>query len=412
MAALDVVALVVGVAGAVARPRGLPAWAVPCAAAAVVLAAGGLTLDAAGRAVDPLRDPVLFLLAAVPLAVMLDGYGYFAAVAGRLGDRGGAGGLWVLAALVTTVLNLDAAVVLLTPLYVSLARGSGRSPLALAVQPVLLACLASSALPVSNLTNLIAQSATGASAAGFVAHLGLPSLAATCVGYLCYRRWAARQPAAVDGVAATGVAADPAPATAVAVAAGPAGGTRTLLVGSVVVVAVLVGFTAGDAAGIAPWEVALAADVAMLGLLRRVPWRAVPAGTALVALSLGLLAAGAAAHLPVHRVLDGGGGVLTQLRVAGAMAAAANVANNLPALLVALPVLGHRPSPQLWSVLVGVNMGPVLLVTGSLASLLWLESLGRLGVAVRARDFTSVGAAVGLPAALAGLGVHLALVAA
>ena len=96
---------------------------------------------------------------------------------GGRGSRGG--GLWVLAALVTTVLNLDAAVVLLTPLYVSIARRSGRDPLALAFQPVLLASLASSALPVSNLTNLIAASATGATTGGFVAHLALPSLVAT-----------------------------------------------------------------------------------------------------------------------------------------------------------------------------------------------------------------------------------------
>ena len=67
-------------------------------------------------------------------------------------------GLWVLGALVTTILNLDASVVLLTPLYVRIARRCGLDPLALAFQPVLLSCLASSALPVSNLTNLIAAS--------------------------------------------------------------------------------------------------------------------------------------------------------------------------------------------------------------------------------------------------------------
>ncbi|MGH9095716.1 MAG: SLC13 family permease, partial [Acidimicrobiales bacterium] len=56
-----------------------------------------------------------------------------------------------------------------------------------------------------------------------------------------------------------------------------------------------------------------------------------------------------------------------------------------------------------------VNMGPVLLATGSLASLLWLDALGRLGVKVRARDFTAAGLRVGLPAALAGAGVQLLL---
>ena len=61
-----------------------------------------------------------------------------------------------MAAAVTVVFNLDAAVVLLTPLYIRIARRHGYSPEMLAFQPALLACLASNPLPVSNLTNLIA----------------------------------------------------------------------------------------------------------------------------------------------------------------------------------------------------------------------------------------------------------------
>ncbi|HEY5424337.1 MAG TPA: hypothetical protein VIK05_12735 [Ilumatobacteraceae bacterium] len=49
----------------------------------------------------------------------------------------------VLAAAVTVVFNLDAAVVLLTPLYIRIARRHGYSPEMLAFQPALLACLAS-----------------------------------------------------------------------------------------------------------------------------------------------------------------------------------------------------------------------------------------------------------------------------
>jgi arsenical pump membrane protein len=403
LAALSLVALVVGVAGAVARPGRLPAWAVPCAAALAVLAAGGLAPSAAATALDPLRAPIAFLLAAVPFAVLLDRYGWFASAAVVLGRRGdGLGGLWVLAAVVTTVLNLDAAVVLLTPLYVTIARQRGIDPMLLAVQPVLLACLASSVLPVSNLTNLIAASATGAGVGQFLSALGLPSLVATCVGWACYRRWAG-----VRAVAPT------APVRGTVGSAAPAGtdgsARRRLVAGSVLVALVLVGFTAGDAVGIEPWEVVVAADIALLAMLRtHVPWRDVPVGTALVAASLGLLAAAAGAHLPVAHLLAGTG-LLAQARVSALAAVAANVANNLPALLVALPAIGHRHGPALWSVLVGVNMGPVLLATGSLASLLWLGTLRRLGIAARARDFSAVGVLVGLPAALGGEAAHLAL---
>lgn len=409
MGALSIVALLLGVAGAVARPWRAPPWAVPSALAVVVMVIGALSPAAAGLALRPLVDPVAFLLAAVPLAVLLDRTGYFAVVAEQLVQRGrGVGGLWVMAAAVTTVLNLDTAVVLLTPLYVNVARRSGRDPLTLALQPVLLACLASAALPVSNLTNLIAQSATGASTVQFLAHLGLPSLAATGVGWLLYRRRLARPaPAGAD----VGGRSDAVAVVAAGRAgAAPAGSERRVVVGGTAVVAgALLGFTVGPAVGVAPWQVALAADVALVTWRRQVPWRDVPVATALVALSLGLLAAGAATHLPLGRVLAGTG-ILAQARVAGTMALAANVANNLPALLVALPSLGGRSGPTLWSVLIGVDMGPVLLVTGSLASLLWLDALGRLGVAARARDFTMAGLQIGLPAAAAGAAVHLALV--
>lgn len=399
MAAFTIIALLVGVAGAVGRPFRLPSAAVPLAAAALVLLAGGLSLDAARHALDPLRAPVGFLLAAVPLAVLLDRYGYFSAVAERLtrGERG-VGGLWILAALVTTVLNLDAAVVLLTPLYVTIARRTGRDPLTLALMPVLLACLASSALPVSNLTNLIAVSATGASTAGFLSNLALPSLAATAVGWLLY----CRRPLQAK---------TPGPPVTLLPPAEGDGGQQVLLVGSLIVGLVLIGFTSGRLVGIAPWVVALAADVVLVAIRRELPWRAVPVGTALVAVSLGVLASAAVVHLPVHRLLAGTN-TLAQARITGVMALAANVANNLPALLVAVPTLGHRASPALWSVLLGVNMGPVLLATGSLASLLWLDSLGRLGVAVKARDFSAAGLRIGLPALLAGTAVHLGLYAA
>ena len=69
--------------------------------------------------------------------------------------RGSSVMCWIIAAAVVALLNLDAAVVLLTPLYIRTARNTGLDPVMLAFQPVLLAMLASSALPISNLTNLI-----------------------------------------------------------------------------------------------------------------------------------------------------------------------------------------------------------------------------------------------------------------
>jgi arsenical pump membrane protein len=81
--------------------------------------------------------------------------------------------------------------VLLTPLYIRIAQRNGINPLVLAVQPLILASLASSALPVSNLTNLIAVEQLDVGVVDTLRWLGLPSLVACVIGFVSYRRWSA-----------------------------------------------------------------------------------------------------------------------------------------------------------------------------------------------------------------------------
>ena len=77
----------------------------------------------------------------------------------------------------------------------------------------------------------------------------------------------------------------------------------------------------------------------------------------------------------------------------------ANVLNNLPAVLVGLAHVSARS--RVWPLLLGVNLGPVLVLTGSLAGLLWQASARQAGVEVDALRYARVGAAVGLPAMVA-----------
>src|SRR4029079_8001939 len=86
-------------------------------------------------------------------------------------------GVFLLAALVTTVLSLDATVVLLTPIVVGAAATLGTSD-----RPGAFACLrmansASLLLPVSNLTNLLALPYLGLDFVGFAAPMGPGALA-------------------------------------------------------------------------------------------------------------------------------------------------------------------------------------------------------------------------------------------
>ena len=163
-----------------------------------------------------------------------------------------------------------------------------------------------------------------------------------------------------------------------------------------VVVWLLLGFTVGDQLGVPAWVVAGLALAVLVVLTRRLPWEHVPVGAAALALSLGTLALGAAPALGLDRVLgvSGAGGEALTFGVA---ALGANLVNNLPALLVSLPALDLHPD-RVWAVLLGVNIGPTLWVTGALSTLLWQATMDRLDLPVSNRRYAAVGVRVGLPA--------------
>jgi arsenical pump membrane protein len=381
-------ALVAAVVATVAPSRRVPAWVAVAAVAIAAIAVRIVPLDAVGDALDALDAPLAFLLLAVPLAVNLDDIGFFASVAALIGSgRHLHLGLWWLAAAVTVVFNLDASVVLLTPLYVHLARRHGDDPVALAFMPALLASLASSALPVSNLTNLIVADHLDLGTGDFLVHAAPATVVASTVGWLCYRRTLRRD--------------------RVAQPLGDRPDRRALLIGAPVVAWLLLGFTVGERFGLAAWMVAAVALAATALATRRVPWRAVPLGPAVLALALGTLALAAAGSLHLERVLaiDGPAGGAATFLIA---AVGANLVNNLPMVLVFLEPLEAHPD-RVWAVLLGVNLGPTLWVTGALSTLLWQSTMGNLGHPVRARQYARIGWRVGLPAIAAVLVASLVL---
>jgi arsenical pump membrane protein len=63
----------------------------------------------------------------------------------------------------------------------------------------------------------------------------------------------------------------------------------------------------------------------------------------------------------------------------------------------------HVPPDVASAVLIGVDLGPNLSVTGSLATILWMTALRRDGVHVNARDFLKLGLVVMPPALLLSL---------
>src|SRR5262249_50690880 len=87
-----------------------------------------------------------------------------------------------------------------------------------------------------------------------------------------------------------------------------------------------------------------------------------------------------------------GGTSLPALLATGVLAAAlANLINNLPAVLVLLPLAAPSGAGAILAVLLGVNIGPNLTYTGSLATLLWRRVLHRHGSGPSLREFTLLG---------------------
>ena len=379
---LALLLLVVAVAGAVARPWRQPAWVVPTVAAGVSMVAGTVTWHAARHTLRPLAGPLAFVALAVPLAVMLDEVGIFEELARRAArTEKVVGACWLLAACVVALLNLDAAVVLLTPLYARTARRVGLDPVMLVFQPVLLAMLASGVLPVSNLTNLIVASRLSLTTTDFLAHLALPSVLASAVGWFAYRRvFPARAVIERDQTEADG---------------------HALVLGGCAIGLFLVVLVVGERVGVPAWVAAAVAIVLLALFTHRLPWQRVPLGTIVLAAALSIVATGAAAAFPRLLTSAGDGGV----RGFAAGVVAGNVLNNLPATLVSLPHVAHVS--RVWPLLFGLNAGPSLLITGSLAGLLWQASARESGVHVTAGQFSRVGVIVGIPAMAVGLGVLL-----
>jgi arsenical pump membrane protein len=291
--------------------------------------------------------------------------------------------LCLLGTLTTILLSLDTTAVLLTPVVLATAQQLKLPPLPFALAAVWLANTASLLLPVSNLTNLLAFNRLGMTTVHYASRMALPALAAIIVTvsflFLVHRRQLRGRYAVPDATRPD----DP-------VLCGVCG-ALCLAVGPIVV------------AGAKPWRVALpAAGIAAIATgwrrrnslsLRLVPW-------SLTILTIGLFfVVSAAGRHGLDALLRHALGSSGTIRAAGVAAGTSNVANNLPTYLAlerAVPAGHHQ---QLLGVLVGVNVGPLVLLWGSLATLLWRERCRSRGLRISAVRFALTGLA-GMPLVL------------
>ena len=91
------------------------------------------------------------------------------------------------------------------------------------------------------------------------------------------------------------------------------------------------------------------------------------------------------------QMIPAGNSLLTLLTVAALAAGLANLINNLPAVLVLLPLAAPAGPGTILAVLIGVNIGPNLTYAGSLATLLWRRIVHQHDHDVDLGEFTRLG---------------------
>lgn len=359
------------------------------------VALGLLPLGDLAALVDRVGPILVFVVAMTVVTELCSEAGVFRWIARRLRHWGRGRGwlLWLLVAafaIATTVfLSLDTTAVLLTPVVVTVARQAGLPPLPFALTTVWLANTASLLLPISNLTNLLAQHRLGGiTPAEFATLTAAPWLVAVVVPMamvaLVFRRVLNKRYSSV-----------PVQRVRVPGRSGASTPRDRVLLG--VSTGVLCALLPALVSGVPVWLPSSVAALVLAGvfLVRRprvlkpalIPW-------SLLLFSIGLFLVMAAlqnAGLPalLTSIAGTGGEPADLLRLAGTGLVGSNIANNLPAYLALEPVADS--TPRLLAVLIGANVGPLITPWASLATLLWHDRLGKMNVLITWRGYALFG---------------------
>jgi arsenical pump membrane protein len=391
--------------GVIVRPWKLPeaTWAVLAAVALVIFSL--ISLPAAGKAALKGMDVYLFLTGMMLLAELARHQGLFdwlAACAVR-GARGSPkrlfGMIYLVGTAVTIFLSNDATAVVLTPAVYAAAKQANAKPLPYLFICAMIANAASFVLPISNPANLVVYGAQMPPLDTWLAEFGLASIVSIALTF-----WVLRltQRSALNGSIARDIQVPTLSRGGLVAAGGIAVTAIVLLVASSLDWQLgLPTFVAGAATALvillldrlSPWVV-----------IRHISWSVLPLVGGLFIVVDAVEATGVLQPLTSWLPSSAASHPTSTAFGAGSIVAVlCNLLNNLPLGLIAGNVAGsaHLPAQVTGALLIGVDLGPNLSVTGSLATILWLVALRREGQTVSAWKFLGLGCLV-MPPALIG----------
>jgi arsenical pump membrane protein len=374
-----------------------------------VLGAGALvafsliSIGDAWLAIRKGTDVYLFLTGMMVLAELARQEGLFewlAAVAVKRAE-GSATALFALVYLVGTLVTIflsnDATAVVLTPAVFAATQRAKAPPMPYLFICAFIANAASFVLPISNPANLVVYGTRMPSLWAWLLQFGVPSLVAITVTYAVLRF---TQRAALK----TAIADDRSLPVLSRGGHFAAGGI------AITVVILLTASGLDRQLGLPTFLAGIGTAAAIFLLTRRSPRRLIQdISWSVLALVAGLFVLvqgieGTGALAPVARFLPANAQAhadMTAFALGCVTAFLCNVMNNLPLGLIAgsLAASAHLASLLNGALLVGVDLGPNLSVTGSLATILWLVALRREGLEVSAWKFLVLGSVV-MPTAL------------
>jgi arsenical pump membrane protein len=397
--------------GVILRPFGWPEYIWAVAGAALLVGLQLLPWTDALAAAEKGTDVYFFLVGMMLLAEVARKEGLFdwlAAQAVKLAKNSAKRMFLIVYAVgtvVTVFLSNDATAVVLTPAVYAATRAAKVEPLPYLFICAFIANAASFVLPISNPANLVLFGAKMPPLLDWLRLFALPSFAAIVVTYLALRFTQRHE---LDADVASVESIDPLSLGGKLAAAGIA------LTAIVLIVASALGRDLGVPTFIAGALVAtlvlLAGRQSPLPILRDVSWSVLPLVAGLFILVEGLNKTGVLPALA--RVLKDSVAASPQMTswVSGiAVAIGSNLVNNLPMGLMAATInqAADLPTHVTGAILIGVDLGPNLSVTGSLATILWLIALRRESEDVSVMQFLKVGLVVMPPALILALAALL-----